>query len=180
MPAQAGSTNTGQFMPLVVWDGGQCPPYDRLAGSICGARNGEGRRVAMTAGPREAAPGFEPGMVDLQSTALATWLRRLTCRFPSRNRGPGPANVAAGWSRKVDRHFCSVTLRGILSKILITRKGQNMASKIAIDLKIDQDRTGGRTILIPPSRPSYGQASCRDGADDRKLTQSPHNESRCP
>ena len=25
---------------------------------------------------KEASPGFEPGMVDLQSTALATWPRR--------------------------------------------------------------------------------------------------------
>lgn len=25
---------------------------------------------------KEAPPGFEPGMVDLQSTALATWPRR--------------------------------------------------------------------------------------------------------
>ena len=26
---------------------------------------------------KEAPPGFEPGMADLQSAALATWLRRL-------------------------------------------------------------------------------------------------------
>ena len=26
---------------------------------------------------QEAPPGFEPGMSDLQSDALATWLRRL-------------------------------------------------------------------------------------------------------
>ena len=25
---------------------------------------------------KEAPPGFEPGMADLQSAALATWLRR--------------------------------------------------------------------------------------------------------
>ena len=28
------------------------------------------------ANKKEAPPGFEPGMVDLQSTALATWPRR--------------------------------------------------------------------------------------------------------
>lgn len=35
------------------------------------------RRTASLREKEEAPPGFEPGMVDLQSTALATWLRRL-------------------------------------------------------------------------------------------------------
>ena len=39
--------------------------------------------VAMNARmrwPEEAPPGFEPGMSDLQSDALATWLRRRESR----------------------------------------------------------------------------------------------------
>ncbi len=42
-------------------------------------RNCELRIVAKPQENREAPPGFEPGMVDLQSTALATWRRRPVC-----------------------------------------------------------------------------------------------------
>ena len=38
---------------------------------------GEPDRFSGYTRRKEAPPGFEPGMVDLQSTALATWPRRL-------------------------------------------------------------------------------------------------------
>ncbi len=49
---------------------------------------GMGRKRGM---PREEAPpGFEPGMVDLQSTALATWLRRLGLRLKGSSEPTNP------------------------------------------------------------------------------------------
>lgn len=43
-------------------------------GADCPPVAGNGRQCPLMY--EEAPPGFEPGMVDLQSTALATWLRR--------------------------------------------------------------------------------------------------------
>ncbi len=43
-------------------------------GVDCPPVAGNGRQCPLMY--EEAPPGFEPGMVDLQSTALATWLRR--------------------------------------------------------------------------------------------------------
>ena len=50
----------------------QTPPH------TAGFAGCEKRRLSRAAEKkkREAPPGFEPGMADLQSAALATWLRR--------------------------------------------------------------------------------------------------------
>ena len=40
-------------------------------------RNRKGRRDRPVEGSTRVPPGFEPGMADLQSAALAAWLRRL-------------------------------------------------------------------------------------------------------
>ncbi len=58
-PRKSETPNSSENQKLGV----ECPPV---------AKNG--RQCPLI--KFKAPPGFEPGMVDLQSTALATWLRR--------------------------------------------------------------------------------------------------------
>ncbi len=70
----------------------------------------------------EAAPGFEPGMEDLQSSALATWLCRHETTWIRSNRtddGIPGCRVCQGWSGDFPfalspRHFLLVILAPIL------------------------------------------------------------------
>ena len=55
---------------------------DRAGNPRCGAWMGsltDGGGTDKTRKEKEAPPGFEPGMADLQSAALATWPRRRAC-----------------------------------------------------------------------------------------------------
>ena len=55
---------------------------------------------------REAPPGFEPGMADLQSAALAAWLRRLVVEARSAKSASGDegnCNKFSGSQKEADR-----------------------------------------------------------------------------